>query len=292
MEMEPLSCTFLIGAGRSGSTAFHELLVGHPHAAWLSRSSRRFPGHPGRNHLAMRSVGLPVLGPVAARWLEPGEHYEFWDHYYPGFSVPFRDLVADDVLESTRRQLRSALARMRTPKRSHLVIKITGWPRVGFLRAIFPEGRFVHVVRDGRAVASSLLKVPWWWGWRGPANWRWGPLTPELDALWAESGRSFVALAAIQWRILMEATMRSCADLGPDRFLQLRYEDLCEDPGQWCRRVTDFAGLAWTGSFDQRVRRSRFRSENEKWRRDFTPRQQEILESLISEQLAQFGYLK
>ncbi len=232
------------------------------------------PGSPGQEpprHAVTQPAGARSRGGRGG-WSRGGTN-EFWDHYYPGFSVPFRDLGADDVLESTRRQLRSALARMRTPKRSHLVIKITGWPRVGFLREIFPEGRFVHVVRDGRAVASSLLKVPWWWGWRDRPNWRWGPLTPELDALWAESGRSFVALAAIQWRILMEATVRELCRPGSGSVLAtairgpLRRPGAVVPPRDRLRRAC-LDGQLLTGGFGCRDSEVRTRSGAETSRRD------------------------
>ena len=57
--------------------------------------------------------------------------------------------------------------------------KLTGWPRAGFLHAGFPDARFVNVVRDGRAVASSWLQMDWWLGYRGPEHWHFGPLSDE-----------------------------------------------------------------------------------------------------------------
>lgn len=62
--------------------------------------------------------------------------------------------------------------------------KFTGWPRAGFAHAIFPEARFRHVIRDGRAVANSLIQMSWWSGFGGPENWKWGQLSDEDLSAW------------------------------------------------------------------------------------------------------------
>jgi hypothetical protein len=38
--------------------------------------------------------------------------------------------------------------RMRAQGRRAFVHHVTGWPRAGFLQAVFPDARFVHVLRD------------------------------------------------------------------------------------------------------------------------------------------------
>lgn len=67
-----------------------------------------------------------------------------------------------------KRKLPVVLSKTLTKKRNRLLFKITGWPRVGFLHEIFEDAKFIHLIRDGRAVAYSLLQQPWWEGWRGP----------------------------------------------------------------------------------------------------------------------------
>src|SRR3712207_7426845 len=46
------------------------------------------------------------------------------------------------------------------------------------LSEIFKDAKFIHLMRDGRAVANSLLHVYFWSGWKGPGNWGWGQLSP------------------------------------------------------------------------------------------------------------------
>ena len=66
---------------------------------------------------------------------------------------------------------------------------MTGWPRAGFLHAVFPDARYVNVIRDGRAVANSWLQMDWWLGYRGPEHWHFGPLSDEHREVWERSGR-------------------------------------------------------------------------------------------------------
>ncbi len=93
----------------------------------------------------------------------------------------------------------------RPEKRNRLLVKITGWPRLGYLHEIFPDAKFIHVVRDGRAVVNSLINVDWWDGWKGPQNWRWGDLDLSQTDEWEKYGKSFVVLAGIQLKIIMNA---------------------------------------------------------------------------------------
>lgn len=89
--------------------------------------------------------------------------------------------------------------------------------KLPFLARLFPDARFVHLIRDGRNVALSYAKVPF------------GPKTaPKAAAVWSE-------------RIM--TGVRDGRPLGPERYLELRYEDLVEDPERRTRELCDFLSL-------------------------------------------------
>jgi hypothetical protein len=281
---------FIVGIGRSGSTIFHRMFSDHPNVTLVSGLCDRHPSRPALSRALQRMIDWPVLNLPLKRHYEPGECYKFWDHHCNGFAQPFRDLLASDVTELNKARIPPALAELLTPRRQRLLFKITGWPRIGFLHELFPDALFIHIFRDGRAVANSLLEVDFWHGWRGPQGWRWGELDDAQRAEWERHGRSFVALAALQWKLLMDATAQAAARIPSGQFMQLRYEDFVLDPMCHFRDVTQFCGLDWSPRFEKAIGKYKLRSTNDKWRKDLTTDQQAILQSVLGESLATYGY--
>ena len=281
---------FVIGVGRSGSTLFHQMFAQHPDLAWLSGLCDRFPNHPGVNRALLRLLDLPLLGDLLRRRYEPGECYIFWNHHCLGFRQPFRDLLASDVTELNRRRIPKVMQPLTAGRRQRLLYKITGWPRIGFLHELFPDARFIHVYRDGRAVANSLLAVDFWRGWHGPAQWRWGVLSPEHQDEWERHGKSFVALAGIQWKLLMDATTEASARIPAEQIMQIRYEDFVTDPVSRFRDVVKFCDLEWSPRFERAIASYTLETANSKWREDLTPAQRAILQAVLAESLLKYGY--
>jgi len=288
--MDPEKTIFILGFGRSGTTVFHEMLAQHPHVAWLSRLCDLYPFQPQRNRRLMQAVDYPLIGRYLRQRFRPVECYSFWEMYCKGFRRPCRDLVAADVTGIAAQHVRNVWRRMQTTQRHRLVAKITGWPRSGFLQQIFGDAKFIHLVRDGRAVVNSRLKESWWDGWEGPHNWLRGPLTPAQTDLWEKYDRSFVALAALEMTILQTAFEKARCRAASGSFLEIRYEDLCANPLAVFRVVSEFCGLAWEAQFETALRRYSLQSRNHKWQQDLTQAQQKILNDLLSEHLTHYRY--
>jgi hypothetical protein len=280
----------IVGSGRCGSTLFHRLFAAHPRLMWLSGFTHRYPTRPALNRWAVTAVGNPLLRPLLSGKIRPGEFYHFWDTHAYGFSEPCRDLVRTDVTPLVKKQVRAALEPMLTPARNRLLIKITGWSRIGYLNEIFEDAKFIHIVRDGRAVASSLLHVNFWRGWQGPQGWRGGILSPEDQATWESYDRSFAALAGIEWRIQMRAIDAARQALDPALFLEVKYEDFCEQPLEHFRRVLEFAELPPSTELEKAVKAASIKSTSNRWRKDLTPAQQAILDELLRDDLVRYGY--
>lgn len=201
-----------------------------------------------------------------------------------------RDLVRTDMTAHAAGEIRSRLLAIAPGNRTALVIKITGWPRIGFLSELFPEARFVHLMRDGRAVANSLLQVPWWHGWKGPANWRFGPLPAVYESEWLAHGQSFVALAAIEWKLVMEALEDSRAEVADGRLIDVRYEDLCADDERSMRAIINHIGLDWAQELDDALLRFPLKTRNDRWRHDLGTRNAAIVNDVLRHELPRYGY--
>jgi omega-hydroxy-beta-dihydromenaquinone-9 sulfotransferase len=289
--MNVLKPIIIVGTGRCGSTVFHRTLANHPRLMWLSGLAELYPTRPSWNRLAVQAMGNRPVRRLFGRWIRANEQYRFWDkHTYGAFSEPCRDLVRTDLTVRVKKNLRAALEPMLTRSRDRLLIKITGWPRMGFLDELFEDAKFVHIVRDGRAVATSLLHVGFWRGWYGPQGWRAGLLSPADQATWESYDRSFVALAGLEWRIQMRAIERARREVDPARFCEVKYETFCERPLDTYRQVLDFAELPQSSAFEQDVKAAPIRSTSDRWRENLTPGQQAILDDLLREDLQRIGY--
>ena len=94
------------------------------------------------------------------------------------------------------------------------------------LERIFPDALWVHLVRDGRDAALSFLELP-----EGFSGKTWA--LPRTAAQFAA-----------RWRAEIKAARRLDTHVG-GRYLELRYEDLVDEPEQWLRRVCEHASLTW-----------------------------------------------
>jgi len=237
----------------------------------------------------MSGIDVPILNIYLRRRFVPLENYAFWDFYFAGFSGPCRDLVASDVSEPTRRTLRKAVSQLLTLKRNRLLIKITGLPRISFLHAIFPDAKFVHIVRDGRAVANSRLNTSFWKGWHGLNIWG-GQMPDHYWQEWERYRRSFVALAGIEWKTHMDQLEAVKRDFPQIDICEVKYEVFCEEPTRELKRIAEHCELSWPNDYDRAIRKQYVHSQNEKWKKDLTLAQQEILEEVLESYLIKYGY--
>jgi sulfotransferase family protein len=145
--------------------------------------------------------------------------------------------------------------------------------------SMFPDARFIHLVRDGRGVAASILPLDW-----GPND---------------------VLAAAEFWMARCAAGLAAELRLGPERVLRIRYEDLLLSPERTLRTVAEFAGLSYepamaqgTGHSPSRYNERQHRlvgqppdqSRAHSWNHSLTPRQIEIFEAEAGGFLETLGY--
>lgn len=283
---------FVLGTGRCGSTLVHEVLARHGHTGFMTNLDDLHvaPSTAWQNEL-WRRLPAGVTRKGGTRFAPTEGYRALAREVGPVVVEPVRDLVAADATPWLRRRLVDFVGRRADRIGAPVFLhKLTGWPRSGLLDACFPDSVFVEVVRDGRAVANSWLQMEWWRGHRGPGEWHFGPLGPELEHEWLESGRSFPVLAALGWRVLMEAYDEARSLVPEERWLRVRYEDIVADPRDGFARILDAMGLPWTREFESRLARYEFATgRTEAFRRDLGPADLAAVESVLVKQLSEIG---
>lgn len=286
---------FVLGTGRCGSTLVHELLARHAGTAFVSNVTDKWPHHHvgGRwNGHLYRHAPLALTRKGRMRFA-PSEAYRVLDEQVsPIISTPVRDLRADDVTSWLEHRFRKFFQTQAASQNGSVFLhKFTGWPRAGFIRRILPEANFIHVIRDGRAVANSWLQMPWWRGYQGPSAWHWGPLPEPYDAEWEASGRSFVVLAGLAWKLLIDAFEAARSETPAAQWMDVRYEDVVTDPRGQVQAMLDFIGLEWTEAFDRQFSRYQFRQDRgDAYRHDLDAASLSLLEESLASHLSRYGY--
>lgn len=239
---------FLVGAERSGTTLLRLMLDHHPlircghESDFLVDRLDRYRSTPparlphawedNRAYAAYRRLGLPAPAQV--------ESYD---------------------------QLVAWLFRALREQSGKLMVGVTVHWHAYRLPAIVADARYVHLLRDGRAVATSVVQM----GWAGNAY-----------------------HGALYWKRAMEQVLRLRTRVPATRWLDVRYEDLLRDPPSVLGRVCAFLRV----EYDERMLRypddSTYDAPDpanaERWRRRMQPRDIYYAEMAAGELLEQLGY--
>ena len=293
---------FFVGMPRSGTTVLFEVVAAHPNLGWFSQHLDRTPGIPGVT-LASRLADLSFAArrsitrsDQARPWVEkfrvgPSEAYNVWDRCC---GDKFRNdyLLGVEASETERRCLRETVAQvLRYHGKSRFAAKITGPGRIVFLKSAFPDARVVHIVRDGRAVVQSLMRVPFWrdtYRMYEPA-WRNGLGEADL-ADWNACKRSPLALAAVQWRRVVRS-IREEAQFAGNRYVELCYEHFVLEPHEVLDELQEELGLVPVPAVHEFLdRRFMLRNMNFQWGDRFAPEDVRMLDALLGPTLEELGY--
>ena len=278
---------FVIGAGRSGTTMIRDALSSHPDVAAFEFEMNYLWRHGNEN--------------LRHDLLVPSEHLtaDVSAHIRTAFVAEGEKQGRPVVLDKT----------------------VANVMRPAYLQAVFPGARILHVIRDGRAVTASACKR---WAAPQPAgyfmsklrtippaslplvigryaarkllsgirrrNYRqsWGPRWPGIDE--AVRDLPLCQVCAIQWRESVNAARSQVAELSPDTYMEIRYEDLVEEPGRRFEQIREFFGLEEDATFTRWVNSRIDSSRREKWREDLGVEQLRLVNEQIGNTLSQLDY--
>jgi len=277
---------FVVGTGRCGSTILNKILSEHPNLSFLTTATTLFPSWINCQRLVLNMWDKPLLGYLLRLRLIAGEAWPFWDQYIPGFSKCFLDFRATDVTKNQKQRILKDLSKLLTKRRHRLLIKFTGWKRIGFIKEVFPAARIIHLTRDPRAVVNSILHVNFWTGRLGPYHLNSGFLTPTEMEIWNSYNQSFIALAVIEYKRILNTFHESLQILPQNAkqdVLDLSYNKLCQDTNVQINTVLDFCDLDQHPIFLKLLSKYELKSQNDKWKTNLTSQQILELETIIQD---------
>lgn len=293
IECEKLADAICIcGTGRSGTSVFYNVLGTHPHLAWVSNLVERFPKYPV---LSLFSRFYPIRArfrfrSAAVRFIpRPAESLNTLRFCSNGlFQVP-RELDQSDIPEPTISAVRDYYSSIVAwQNKSRLTLKHTGFPRFQFWKSILPNPRFIHIIRDGRAVVHSLMRVSWWDGTM--KTWWWGPMPVAYQEEYEKYDRSPIVLAAIVWKVLLDTYEAEAKKLSDNCLFNIRYDAFVKSPTQEMRKVAAFCDLPFTRHFEKRIERYPIRNADLAWQKELSQSDLTILERVMGGHLSKYSF--
>lgn len=273
---------FLIGTPRSGTTLLHQILEHHPAFAIPYESKylaifRRHLDEFGdlRDPKNRETLIISIERFMRNAWLD--RDLKEW---IPGLLESVAEVArdAEPTYEGVLEAMYSFHARRQG--RPRWADKMATFRRVmPTILDLFPDARIIHIIRDGRDVASSLLRLSF------------GPNTAYV--------------AAKRWTGFVQHGL-DFAEKHPRSVYTLRYEDLIDEPERVIRELCDFVGepfceamLQFHESGNAAVPRKEIHHQLNKplnrervarWKRDLSRYQVRVFEAVAGPLLARLGY--
>src|SRR4051794_2636777 len=239
---------FAFGARRSGTWWLQRILTAHPEVAEIPSETYLF-------ELGVR--------PLLERF-----------HHGAKSSQTVAELYADrdTVLDGARDFCDRVLAPYLEPGSRYLSERSPGHAKaVDVIADVYPDARLIHIIRDGRDVARSLVARDW-----GPDS---------------------VAEAAREWR---DCILQARAHAPEGRYLEVSYESLLGDLEGGIRTIYAWLGLPAGDAIVEDALAVARRPMNEdpkapriahgKWRDHFSDEEVEAFEDEAGELMAELGY--
>jgi hypothetical protein len=309
------TCFFLVGEMRSGTSWLQRTLNTHPEIFCKGEGSFF-----GRDQYAEE---IPVYtGPAPSLYnaLAENDRLRTWQNLmWNGWSKgdreeDLRNLVRfaiDYYLEKDSAASGKRIVGDKSPLHTDYVDEIFD---------LYPDARVIHIMRDGRDVAVSLMHHFWRMAKDRGGIFELEPVELEKRDAYLADPQGFLASGesifteerlrqmAVRWSRRVSKASRDGA-AHPGNFYQLRYEDLLEEPEEHLKRIFGLLGArseealvshcVEQNRFEKLAKRSKGREDPDSfyrkgiagdWSSTFTQRDREIYNEVAGKVLLEMGY--
>jgi hypothetical protein len=215
---------FIVGAARSGTTLLQRIVDAHPDIAvvnetyWLPRKFREEAGLTREGVVTPQLIRMLVDNPKFTRiGLDQGDLEQLRASTDPILYPAFVSRIFDLYAEARGKRIAGD--------------KSPGYVRkMHVLHRLWPEAKFVHLIRDGRDVCLSLL------------NWGKGERVAGALGTWGDDA---VTTSALYWRRSVMLGREFGVTLDPRLYREIRYESLVANPKAECEALCEFFEVAF-----------------------------------------------
>jgi omega-hydroxy-beta-dihydromenaquinone-9 sulfotransferase len=268
----PIKPILIIGAPGSGTTLLHQTLCSHRDVAYITHNMLRAGILRHGRLVGDRRRALLMLQNLIHR--DPASNNPLGDALWIKYFGDYNYMTEKDYSEEMADYFRKKVLQVQNLwGRPRFVDKtLVNCFRVRLLNTIFPAAKFIHTIRDGRAVAFSILNkieiagdrfALFDVGFKDILGDKYKPDRSELynyGLAWAEFVRKG----------------REANAVAQNRYYDVRYEKLVTEPYDELRNIVDFCELDWYSEFEEKIPPTQ--NMNEKWKQKASKEQRIDLE--------------
>lgn len=294
--MQPV---FIIGCPRSGTTYFLNALAAQGEFAWVSGKLNNSPDQlelTNENHVFDRWLkGIRMYtnpDKCGFKAQHPVECWNFWNLYLPGFQwqfsshkkaapVTFEELSHEQIVT-----VQHAVEQVcQLQGKAFFLSKYTDFARIKLIKLIWPNAKFIHLKRDGRAVASSYkekIDKSDFHTWEEREYWIESWSEEDQHEFQSKYSDSKLALVAFQWKNFLKNIEEESSELSSETYLEITYDQLTKDPETW-KRICEFSGVTYNRRLRYFLKYKYPSNMDYKWRERLNEMEIATLEQIIPE---------
>lgn len=265
---------FIIGTQRSGTTLLRLILNAHSQIAVPEEASFLMP------LLKKKNIKGFISGSFLKRfvsYLSLNALFRLWSYDYSGLisylqkqeRISLRDLI-DKIFTSYCSAKGKQIWGDKTP---------SFFRKVDILYSLFPDAKFIHIVRDGRDAFDS-----------------WRRADPSMDN---------AAVMALDWSYKLYRIEKSFSRIPERNRLAIRYEDLLEHPEETVRLICTTLGVDYEHGMlefyktshdyvgehhSKLIFRPIARNNKFKWKKNLALKESAVFELLVGRYLRKYNY--
>ena len=268
----PIKPILIIGAPGSGTTLLYQTLCSHRDLAYITPNMLRAGILRHGRFLGDRRKALFILQNLIHRDytsnLPQGD--ALWIKYFGDYNYMTENDYSEEMAGYFRKKVLQVQNLWGRPR---LVDKtLLNCFRVRLLNSIFPDVKFIHIIRDGRAVAFSILnKIEI----AGDPNPLFHVGFKDILGDKYQSQRSELYNYGLVWAEFVRKG-REASAFAKGRYYEVCYENLITEPHKELRKIVDFCELNWYSEFEEKIPPTQ--NMNEKWKQKASKEQRIDLE--------------